>query len=141
MTTDSRPAAQSICQVALVVALLSTALATHARAQGPHVVLPERKAQSWTQSLTITPNHGAAGIIGSGAKDHRYTGMYIGLGTAALAGILGTIACTNQDTPCNTGDLVLGITAFAAVAGTIGAMIGHAFPKHPPPATSAPGIE
>lgn len=93
------------------------------------------------QPSEVPLNLAAVGIIGSGAKDHRYTGLYIGLGTAALAGVLGTIMCTNQDTPCNTGDLVLGITAFAAIAGTIGAMIGRAFPKDPAPATAAPWVD
>jgi hypothetical protein len=118
--------------------LLASALSARAHAQGPRVILPDPVSLPVMQPSTISLDRATVGVIGSSANDYRYTGMYIGLGTAAFVGVLGTIMCTNQDTPCNAGDLALGITAFAAIAGTIGAMIGRAFPKDLAPATAAP---
>ena len=125
----------------LLFAGMMAASVASASAQGPRTDLPEPATVRLFQSDALARRSATAGIIGSGADDYRYTGMYVGLGFAAVAGVLGTIMCTDQDSTCNEGDLALGITALAVVAGTVGAMIGHAFPKHSPPATSAPGLE
>jgi hypothetical protein len=82
----------------------------------------------------------ATGILGSGAKDHRYTGMWVGLGTWGLLTGLGVIMCQGRG-ECNPHNLGLKLVGSAALLGGVGAMIGRAFPKHPPPPTETPVME
>lgn len=124
-----------------VVAMLCSVAPSLARAQGPRIILPESVAPSWSQPAAPSVNLAAAGIIGSGAKDHRYTGMYVGLGTWALYWTLGLIACQGTEGGCNTDNLGFRLVGSAALLGGVGAMIGRAFSKHPPPTTAGPSVD
>lgn len=141
MTATFHPSIPFFARKVGVGLVLVTALSARVEAQGPHVILPEPLAQTFRQPVTVASSRAAIGIIGSGAKDHRYTGLYVGLGTAVLGGVIGIVSCTNQDASCDVQKHVLGTIAAAAILGGVGAMIGRAFPKHPPPATAAPGID
>lgn len=125
---------------ASMLALLGTALLPETgRAQGPHLGF------SVTDSATTTKLHEsslvpeATGLIGSGANDHRYTGMYVGLGMTALVGVFSLAYCGDSDNSCDTSTALLRIPITAIVLGGIGAMIGRAIPKDSPEGVAPAG--
>lgn len=77
----------------------------------------------------------AQGIFGDGSNDHRYTGMWIGLGLGAGLTALSVMFCADPDTGCEISrpltygplmTFVLGVTG-----ALIGAQIGRGAPSSP----------
>jgi len=124
-----------------VAILFCSVVARAAVAQGPQMLPPESVAPSWRQSTALLADHSATGILGSGAKDHRYTGMWVGLGTWGLLTGLSLIMCQGGEGGCNTDNLGFKLVGSAALLGGVGAMIGRAFPKQPSPVTEVSGSD
>jgi hypothetical protein len=80
----------------------------------------------------------STGILGDGSKDYRYTGMWVGVGTALALSYVGYELCHNDDGGCDAsaGRVVLGTLLATAVTGTIGALIGAQFDRAPDSAAS-----
>ena len=72
------------------------------------------------------------GILGDGSKDHRFTGMWIGLGLAASAIAWSAVYCADSDAGCRAGQPWSGIPIALPVLAGAGALIGALFPKDPP---------
>jgi hypothetical protein len=76
------------------------------------------------------PKPVSAGLLGDGSRDHRYTGMYAGLGLGALLVVLNLAACDNSDMGCDSGKTISRAPVALVLLGGVGALIGRAFPKH-----------
>lgn len=103
-------------------------LAPIAHAQGPRTDLPEPAPVTVLPAGATTRAPTSAGIIGSGASDYRYTGMYVGLGFFATLSGLGYLMCSGMEEGCGFNGWAL--AGGVALFGGVGAMIGRAFPKH-----------
>jgi hypothetical protein len=69
------------------------------------------------------------GLLGDGSKDHRYAGMYVGLGLGAVLVVANLAYCRDTDTGCDSGKVVTRAPIALIFLGGIGALIGRAFPK------------
>jgi hypothetical protein len=72
-----------------------------------------------------------AGIIGDGSRDHRYAGLWTGVGLGVgLVALAVVSACETEDSRCSVGNLAKATVITVPVLGIIGALIGSAIPKH-----------
>jgi hypothetical protein len=73
----------------------------------------------------------STGILGDGSQDYRYTGMWVGVGTALALSFVSYEFCRGSDGGCDAsaGRVVLGTLLMTAVTGTIGALVGAQFDK------------
>lgn len=139
MTATSSTRVASFARGLGMLIVLWLAASESASAQGPRVAFPEPMSQSFRQSAPVGAHGAAAGIIGSGAKDYRYTGMYVGLGTFAALNIVGLAICSGQEGGCDYEGGVLGFVGGVLLSGGVGALVGSLFPKHQEaPAAASP---
>jgi hypothetical protein len=71
------------------------------------------------------------GLLGDGSRDHRYAGMYAGLGVGMLMVAMSLAMCSDPDSGCDSGKVVPRIPVVLVFMGGVGALIGRAFPKTP----------
>lgn len=67
-----------------------------------------------------------SGLLGRGDQDHRYEGLYVGLGAGAAFSIWSAVQCSDRHGCLNPVPAGLLITA---LAGLTGALVGGALPK------------
>lgn len=72
-----------------------------------------------------------AGILGDGSRDHRYAGLWTGVGLAVgLVALAVVSVCETENSRCSVGNLAKATAITVPVLGIIGALIGSAIPKH-----------
>lgn len=69
----------------------------------------------------------AFGILGSGARDNRYEGLFVGLGAGTAFTIVSAVQCSGRN-DCINSPYVLGLMV-TALAGLTGALVGSMLPK------------
>lgn len=113
--------------IVLVLLVASTPAVVHAQRPQPSVLFrAAHEAPEIERSLQ-------GGIFGDGSSDHRYTGMWVGLGVGIGATLLGAAFCSDSDTACQPGQPWSGVPIVLPVLAVTGALIGGLFPKTPPP--------
>ena len=70
-----------------------------------------------------------SGLLGDGSKDHRYAGMYVGLGIGIVLIIANVAHCNNRDTGCESEKTLARAPVVLVLLGGVGAIIGKALPK------------
>lgn len=85
----------------------------------------------WALATTESGEEHSAriGVLGDGSKDHRYGGMWIGLGLGAMLTVVNYARCSNPDTGCSTSRPLIYGPIMTVVLGTTGALIGAQIPK------------
>jgi hypothetical protein len=72
-----------------------------------------------------------AGIIGDGSRDHRYAGLWTGVGLAVGLVVFSAVTfCGTEDSACSVGNLAKATVLTIPLLGITGALIGSAIPKH-----------
>ena len=89
-----------------------------------------RPAPGQSDAQVRTP---LGGVLGPGDRDYRYTGFFVGAGLGVAAVALSVALCSESDSGCSTGRVLLLGPVIAASFGLGGAVVGGLFPKHPPP--------
>lgn len=73
------------------------------------------------------------GILGDGSHDHRYAGLWIGLGLGATLTALNLMFCSDRDTGCSTSRPLTYGPIMTVVLGTTGALVGAQIGRGPSP--------
>ena len=130
-----RPYRTSIGVMALAVLLASPLPAQKLR--GPNLA----NGLIWIAHNRPTPalDSSTAGILGDGSHDHRYTGMWIGLGLGAGVTALNVMFCADPDTGCEISRPLTYGPLMTFVLGVTGALIGAQIGRGAPPSPSKPG--
>ena len=105
--------------LALMVVLPLPAHSQRRVAEWPQVSAPTFRSASDGHTL-------GDGILGRGDQDHRYEGLYVGLGAGAAFSIWSAAQCSGRHDCLNPLAVGLLITT---LAGLTGALVGGALPK------------
>jgi hypothetical protein len=99
-------------------------------AQAPHIA-PRASVVFAQDAAAASPTALSSGILGDGSTDYRYTGFWIGTGTAVGLTFVGLASCGGMEGGCNgdTGEVALGVLIFTATMGLVGALVGAQFNK------------
>lgn len=120
-------------RVALLLVLVSAPARLVAQQQS---LAPHYASAVWDAGATRTSSP-VSGLLGSGDRDYRYTGFYIGAGYGLAAMLFSAAYCSDPDNSCTTGHALLVGPPLVAVAGVAGAVIGSLFKKTPPRSADA----
>jgi hypothetical protein len=116
------------------LALLLASASTNLEAQGARGSYAFSTIKSSPAAMIFTgDSRPETGLLGDGSKDHRYTGMYVGLGLGAVLVVLNLAHCDNSDTGCDSGRTISRAPVALVFLGGLGALIGRAFRKHDSP--------
>jgi hypothetical protein len=92
----------------------------------------QRRGVDWPQIATASFSSAfdghtlRAGLLGRGDQDHRYEGLYVGLGAGAAFTIWSAIQCSGRNDCLNPLPLGLLVTFLTSLTG---ALVGSALPK------------
>jgi hypothetical protein len=113
-----------------ILAMLLVGAPPSAGAQGPRVSVSFPSIRSSEMAARFaTEVRPASGLLGDGSKDHRYAGMYTGLGIGALLIIVNLSYCGDLNSNCDSGRVLTRAPVALVFLGGIGALIGRAFPR------------